>query len=74
MSGYSRTTRVTARAATAVRSERQESRESLGSSEWHEPAYFAHPGPSRSRQVAAGFAIFLFVAAPLALLIALVAQ
>lgn len=42
--------------------------------EWHEPAYFAHPGPSRSRRVGVGFGIFLFFAAPLALLILLVAH
>jgi serine/threonine protein kinase len=40
--------------------------------EWHEPAYFAHPGPSTGRRIAAGVAILLFLAAPLALLLALV--
>jgi serine/threonine protein kinase len=39
--------------------------------EWHEPAYFAHPGPSLRRRLAVGFAILLFLAAPVALLLAL---
>ena len=42
--------------------------------EWTEPAYFAHAGPGRSRQLALGIAIFLFFAAPIALLIAVVAH
>lgn len=51
------------------RSDRDE--ESAGG-EWHEPAYFARPGPSLNHRISVGFAILLFLAAPIALLVALV--
>jgi serine/threonine protein kinase len=42
--------------------------------EWHEPTYYAQPGPNPARRWALGLAVLLFIAAPVALLVALVAH
>ena len=42
--------------------------------DWHEPAYYASPGPNPGRRWALGLAVLLFIAAPVALLVALAAH